>query len=860
MYIADGGSLVLKRVQFTSNTNALHVSSMGDASAPVLLTSVTFTRNWKGLQFASSVAALRHVQFEENQYYAMHTYGSSSAQLDTVSFARNSGYTFFTESSAGKILMTFVTFTENQGSGATLYARLGDVTATNLMFYDNSPYDTSKVGNNLECKVDACAHGTTEATEPDMIYFQSECASCSPCDALRMGLVTMCSSCDAGFYSFKNSSTSECLDCGSGNRSFSGSNSSCTLTECPAGSYGPLGSSACAICQNGYATYTAGLTVCSRCKFEAWCPTNGLCIEGHTGVGCAECESNWYMKSNTCQQCPENAVGTFALTLVVVSFMLYLLYKLAGAEEDDDIQSEAEEEVVAAISTAVAKFNVSLSFFQITTTILFLFQLEFPADLLNWLSWIAFTLSINFGELGRPECSLKTSMGFASRWSVSTFAPIGLMVPFLVLAAYSKERRSQAIATIALIGTTTYVPVVGSAASVWRCEDTDYGDSVLATAPSINCDGSGSYYGILCGSAAISFLYFSGVHFLVPFYLAKKEGFGKVKRIYVQDFDKGKKWWFHVSLGYKLATLLVAALVVDATQQLSLMLFFSLAMTMMCFIFRPHITKDKLRSKYWNEKCTQGCCSLWSEFDGEQRSAFKQSQFTSFVIIPASLSLWYFIFGGNLFDMLLVALFIILFDLVLIVLACCYPYVIPGGGFSPNAVETGLHFLETLIVFISFLYQVASEKLEHPNKELDDDATITGDDEYYDHNGDFRSFDERLLEFGISFVYLVGFALVLFEVAAAYISNPLKYIKDWCAEKVADDPFIGRARQIMGIFGKETDLKAEDTANQQLYPHLQSVDCNNGGVIISNAENGSSQQDIFEVELVETIDLKGTSI
>jgi hypothetical protein len=290
------------------------------------------------------------------------------------------------------------------------------------------------------------------------------------------------------------------------------------------------------------------------------------------------------------------------------------------------------------------------------------------------------------------------------------------------------------------------------------------------------------------------------------------------------------------------------------------MLFFSLAMTMMCFIFRPHITKDKLRSKYWNEKCTQGCCSLWSEFDGEQRSAFKQSQFTSFVIIPASLSLWYFIFGGNIFDMLLVALFFILFDLVLIVLACCYPYVIPGGGFSPNAVETGLHFLETLIVFISFLYQVASEKLEHPNKELDDDATITGDDEYYDHNGDFRSFDERLLEFGISFVYLVGFALVLFEVAAAYISNPLKYIKDWCAEKVADDPFIGRARQIMGIFGKETDLKAEDTANQQLYPHLQSVDCNNGGVIISNAENGSSQQDIFEVELVETIDLKGTSI
>jgi len=544
MYVEDGKSLVLKRVYFTSNTSPLHViSSVGNQSAPVLLTSLIFALNSRGFRLTDSTATLRYVQFEDNQDYVMQMHGTSSVKLDTVSFARNTGSIFYSDSSAA-IIMTAVTFTANQANTAAMFVTQGNARASNLMFYGNSPLDLLNYdASNLECTVDACSHGTTEAATRG-----SECTSCSPCDALRVGLVTMCSSCDAGLYSYKNASLhASCMDCGGGNRSLSGMNSSCTLMECPAGSYGSLDSSACEICQNGYATYTAGLTVCSRCEFLEWCPTNGLCIEGHTGVGCAECESNWYMKSNMCQQCPENAGGTLALAFVVAAFLLYALYTLAGAEEDDGIQSKVEDEAISMTSTAVAKFNVSLSFFQITTTLLFSFQLEFPVDLLNWLSWIAFPLSINFGELGRPECSLETSMGFASRWYINTFAPIILMVPFFVLARCRLDCRNQAFATIALIGTTTYVPVVGSAVSVWRCEDTDYGDTVLAVAPSVSCDGSGYYYGILAGSIGISAMYFSCVHALVPF-LAKLEGFRKVKRIYVQDFDKGKKWWFHVSL------------------------------------------------------------------------------------------------------------------------------------------------------------------------------------------------------------------------------------------------------------------------------------------------------------------------
>jgi len=746
----DGASAVLKRVNYTSNTNALGVVNTNGASGSVLLTSVKFTLNSGALNIAESTVAMRYVQFEENSKAMVVDISNSgvvaspsSVTLDMVSFTRNSGKPAMGiyGSSLTSITMNHVTFASNHvddnSGSAALYKESSDsaITASNLVFYDNTLEDTSSSESNFECKADACTEGTKVVTATG-----GDCTSCGPCDSLGKGLVTMCSLCGAGLYSYRNATSSaSCLDCAQGNRSFSGMNSSCPFDQCPAGSYGPLDSAACIICQNGYATYTAGLSVCTKCQFFEWCPTDGLCIEGHTGVGCAECEPKWYMKDNTCTQCPESAKIGLALAVILGAFLLNVLYKLAGSEkeeEDDnnnDIKSSISQVPSATVAaTAVAKFNVALSFFQITTLVFFSFSFKFPFTILNWLNWIALPLSFDFVDLGRPECSAGTSMGVVSRWAINTFVPLCIMLPFALLAWYRKESQSQAIATIALIGTSTYVPVVTSAMTVWRCENNDYGQSVLASAPSVSCDGSGDFYSMLAASILVTATYLCGIHVAVP-KLSKKDGFEKVKRTYVQDFDKGRKWWYHITLGYKLSTVFVVSNVADTLAQLMLMFLLSSSMSVMCFIYRPHTVLDggNSKKKYWNDKCTLGCRSIWNQWSLHTKVKWFFIQGIICVVLPVGLCILSFVLREI---KILVALgflaFLFLFGPLFCAMKCYYEYIFERG-FTPNNVEIILHTIEAILVFITIIYEAVSRKHEHSSKQIDDDFI---DDDTYDHH------------------------------------------------------------------------------------------------------------------------------
>jgi hypothetical protein len=819
MAVYKASKVVMKRVQFTSNTRALSVDSTGVKDTPVLLTSVAFAQNSRALSIAGSTVALRYVQFEDN-HDALQVSDSgalpSSVILDVVSFARNTGNRYgaiILESDFSSTLtMTSTTFTENQAGvsdyndetasfdGAALYVSGGAVAASNLVFYDNTPVDTfSSDENGLECVANACAEGTEIVTATG-----GKCVSCSPCDALRKGFVTMCSSCGAGQFSSRNASLSaSCMECGGGNRSFSGANTSCTLKECPVGSFGTLDSSACEICENGYATNTAGLTECTKCLYPEWCPTDGLCSEGHTGVGCVECELNWYMKGNTCSQCPNSAKTGFALVLIVTALLLFVLYKLAGAEDEKegcDFQGTIKE-VDNLAAAAIAKFNVTLSFFQVTTIFFFSFKIDFPVNLLSWLSWIAFPLSFNFVELGRPECSLGIPLGFSQRWSVNTFAPLALMIPFVILAECRKDK-SQAIATVVLLGTTTYVPVVGSAMSVWRCEKTDYGNSVIAAAPSITCNNSeDNYSNVMITSIMIASAYLLYVHFTIP-QLSQKEGYSKVKRVYEQDFVEGKKWWFHVAVGYKLATLFVAAIVPDAIVQLICMVVLSSSMASMSPIFKPHIVSDEnnLKTKYWNGKCSQGFYSIWSEWNMRTKRQWTGIQCMICCVFPAVVLILGLSGQIEFLNMIALLLFLPIFGFLSCSIKCCYEHVF-RDGFTPNNVETALHSTEAVLVIVSYLYQAASEKLPHVSKELTDDKPY--DEDFYDENGDYISKDERFLEISLNFIYMFGIALSTFEMARTF--NPVQYIKNWTTKEM--DPVLDLVRLFPGM-GEEKTTKS----------------------------------------------------
>ena len=849
MMVYKGRSVVLKRVQFTSNTDALTVSGTGDDSAPVFMTNIKFTGNSKGLTIYESTVALRYAEFEQNEN-AMYLGTASSAILNMVSFTGNTGnsYSAIFTGRSSNLTLSSVTFSKNQAgvstddnvdyssSGGVLNPYSGgSVTALDVVFYDNTPNDISTDDQaGLVCKADACTEGTEVVTATG----GGNCATCGPCDALRKGFVAMCSSCGAGLFSSRNASLkASCLECGGGNRSFSGTNTSCTLNQCPVGSYGPLDSTACIICQDGYATYTAGLSACTRCQFFEWCPTDGLCIEGHTGVGCSQCDLNWYMKDNMCEQCPESGQTGLAITFVAIVFSLLVLFKLAGAEDEENDDDESSSAKL--MKTAVAKFNVTLSFFQISTVIFFSFDFKFPFNLLSWVSWIALPLSFEFGELARPECSMGTSMGVESRWSTNTFTPLLFVLPFALLAKYREEYRSQAIATIALIGTSTYVPVISSAMTLWRCEENDYGHSVLAAAPSVNCDGSGYYYIMLVGSIVVTAAYLCGVHVMIP-RLSKIEGFGKVKRIYVQDLSKGRKWWFHVTIGYKLATLLLAEFVLDTLVQLMLMLVLSSSVTLLCFTCRPHIVSGEINSKIkcWNDKCTQGCRSICCQWNFYTKCKWIIIQVMICCVSPAIVFILFYATSDiEMLVMFALWAFLFTFGPLFCALKCYYEHVF-ADGFTPNSVEGILHAIEALLVAFTVIYQIKSKKLEHPNQQRTDDYFTyyysSESFESYDANGDYVSNDLGILTVGLTFLYIFGVALSIFEIIRLF--EPVQYIKGWLFGE--ESPVAGLARQVSGLWKKETNSNFQDVKMPPTNPlqGLEGETCEEGFSVKKDAQ------------------------
>lgn len=180
-------------------------------------------------------------------------------------------------------------------------------------------------------------------------------------------------------------------------------------------------------------------------------------------------------------------------------------------------------------------------------------------------------------------------------------------------------------------------------------------------------------------------------------------------------------------------------------------------------------------------------------------------------------------------------------------LKCYYEHVF-ADGFTPNSFEGILHAIEALLVAFTVIYQIKSKKLEHPNRQRTDDYYLyyyyyySESFESYDANGDYVSNDLGILTVGLTFLYIFGVALSIFEIIRLF--EPVEYIKSRCFDDA--NPVLGLARQISSLAKKEADLNSQIV---KIPPNsaLQGIE---GEICEEGFSIKKDTQDDFEAEMI----------
>ena len=171
------------------------------------------------------------------------------------------------------------------------------------------------------------------------------CTSCQPGYFTNYSQSITCKHCSRGRYRDSDTPATACTLCPVGKYGNSSGKTSCDL--CPAGKYnnqigafdllscipcavgkyaGADGSKDCFECRPG--TYHIGDTItpqCFECTRIQACIGGIRCAEGHEGILCSSCKTNYYKFENQCLKCPESYWPTL-IGIAVIMMLLIILY------------------------------------------------------------------------------------------------------------------------------------------------------------------------------------------------------------------------------------------------------------------------------------------------------------------------------------------------------------------------------------------------------------------------------------------------------------------------------------------------------------------------------------------------------
>ena len=262
-------------------------------------------------------------------------------------------------------------------------------------------------------------------------------------------------------------------------------------SPCPQGAVCAGGSSRPSAAPGYFPDADSGGTVFTQCLRAASCLGNGQCAEGYTGRLCAACARNYYSLNGQCYACDPSR--TAVITSVLVLACVVFLFVLVGVN----------------LSTSVyhrfAVFLISVAALQISAMFGRLDDLDFgPVADVYFQVVSLFNLNL---ELTSPECSVSSSVDvWVFKWVLTLMLPLfaavvlfGLVLPLglgaqaaglgpsFFLAQSSSSVVWTIVRTMFQVVVLLYLPLISTVLSLFGCESTSSGRSVMSSAPERDC-------------------------------------------------------------------------------------------------------------------------------------------------------------------------------------------------------------------------------------------------------------------------------------------------------------------------------------------------------------------------------------
>ena len=168
-------------------------------------------------------------------------------------------------------------------------------------------------------------------------------------------------------------------------------------------------------------TESSGAKACIDCEGGAdWCIGTWQCLGNRTADGCIKCVDGFYEVRRVCTPCPENAIASLIIVLIVVVVLLGVLFVFAGGSRPE---------------TSLSGLMIFLGHIQIQGFLL-RFPVNWPPEFVEFMRVMSsiFTLDIP-AMVPAPECSFKWTTESKYYSSMASMPMLLMVVWFPVVLA-----------------------------------------------------------------------------------------------------------------------------------------------------------------------------------------------------------------------------------------------------------------------------------------------------------------------------------------------------------------------------------------------------------------------------------------
>jgi hypothetical protein len=215
---------------------------------------------------------------------------------------------------------------------------------------------------------------------------------------------------------------------------------------------------------------------CVVCPYPSRCDAFA-CVNGSTGLGCAECERGRYQLGEQCAPCSSTQVAIFAVGIVGAATVIGVVWRLSsvGDSHFDDANDAVDNAISVAesISRNVAFMGIASLHLQISC-INFGLHFDYPDWLANISKWIGSIFSFDVSFFSNPECSVpddtETLTIIFVRLLVANAGFI-LMLAILMGIGYGTSSKEHAINAGSALYTLSVTALAGTHAKALDCTD-----------------------------------------------------------------------------------------------------------------------------------------------------------------------------------------------------------------------------------------------------------------------------------------------------------------------------------------------------------------------------------------------------